>query len=218
MREKPPFWAAFFVSLPIVAEYLVDFCSKNCYDSAINAKEAPLMDNELGARIRALRKERGLSQEALAQALEVSRQAVTKWEDGSSLPSTANLFALSGFFGVPLAELTDTPEGSAPPLNTSAISEKQRRIRTKVLKIGAWALLAVSVPVLLWCAVQYFNAGPPIPDDGSVIGYADSVTSIYVVSNFPTRLFLSALSLFAAGLGILLYLKIKNRKGKTHDR
>lgn len=47
------------------------------------------MDNELGARIRTLRKERGLSQEALAQALEVSRQAVTKWEDGSSLPSTA---------------------------------------------------------------------------------------------------------------------------------
>lgn len=72
------------------------------------------MDNELGARIRTLRKERGLSQEALAQALEVSRQAVTKWEDGSSLPSTANLFALSGFFGVPLAELTGTPEGSAP--------------------------------------------------------------------------------------------------------
>lgn len=55
------------------------------------------MNNELGARIRTLRKERGLSQEALAQALEVSRQAVTKWEDGSSLPSTANLFALSGF-------------------------------------------------------------------------------------------------------------------------
>ena len=42
------------------------------------------MDNELGARIRTLRKERGLSQEALAQTLEVSRQAVTKWEDGVS--------------------------------------------------------------------------------------------------------------------------------------
>lgn len=95
------------------------------------------MDNELGARIRALRKERGLSQEALAQALEVSRQAVTKWEDGSSLPSTANLFALSGFFGVPLAELTGTPEGAASPPSASAISEKQRRIRTKVLRIGA---------------------------------------------------------------------------------
>lgn len=72
------------------------------------------MDNELGTRIRTLRKERGLSQEALAQALEVSRQAVTKWEDGSSLPSTANLFALSGFFGVSLAELTGTPDGTLP--------------------------------------------------------------------------------------------------------
>ena len=89
------------------------------------------MDNELGARIRTLRKERGLSQEALAQALEVSRQAVTKWEDGSSLPSTANLFALSGFFGVPLAELTGTPEGSAPLPGTASISEKTRDKRAK---------------------------------------------------------------------------------------
>ena len=38
-REKPPIRAAFSVSLPIVAEYLVDFCAKNCYDSAINTKE-----------------------------------------------------------------------------------------------------------------------------------------------------------------------------------
>lgn len=91
------------------------------------------MDNELGARIRTLRKERGLSQEALAQALEVSRQAVTKWEDGSSLPSTANLFALSGFFGVPLAELTGTPDGNAP----ASISEKTRDKRTKTLRMGA---------------------------------------------------------------------------------
>ena len=82
------------------------------------------MDNELGARIRTLRKERGLSQEALAQTLEVSRQAVTKWEDGSSLPSTANLFALSGFFGVPLAELTGTPEVDASPSSASAMSEQ----------------------------------------------------------------------------------------------
>ncbi len=179
------------------------------------------MQNELGARIRALRRERGLSQEALAQALEVSRQAVTKWEDGSSLPSTANLFALSGFFGVPLAELTGTPKGAAPVPNAAAISEKQRRIRAKTLRIGAWVLLAVSVPTLIWCAVQYFSAGPPIPDDGSVIGYADTVTAIYAVRVVPflTPLFLSALSFFAAGIGILLYLKIKNWIiGKTHDK
>ena len=176
------------------------------------------MDNELGARIRTLRKERGLSQEALAQALEVSRQAVTKWEDGSSLPSTANLFALSGFFGVPLAELTGTPEVAAPLPNAASISKKQRRIHAKVLKIGAWVLLAVSVPVLLICAVQYFTAGPPIPEDVSIVGGVDMATDIYVMGRFPSHLFLAALSLFVVGFGVLLVPKIKKWKGKTHDR
>lgn len=176
------------------------------------------MDNELGTRIRALRKERGLSQEALAQALEVSRQAVTKWEDGSSLPSTANLFALSGFFGVPLAELTGTPEGAAPPLSTAAISEKTCAKRVKVLRIGAWALLAVSVPILLVCALQYFTAGPPIPEDISIVGGADMATGIYIIGRFPSHLFLAALSLFAVGFSVLIGLEIKKWKGKTHDR
>ena len=176
------------------------------------------MDNELGARIRTLRKERGLSQEALAQALEVSRQAVTKWEDGSSLPSTANLFALSGFFSIPLAELTGTPEGAASLPNAASISKKQRRIRAKVLKIGAWALLAVSVPILLVCALQYFTAGPPIPEDISIVGGADMATDIYIIGRFPSHLFLAALSLFAVGFSVLIGLEIKKWKGKTHDR
>ena len=180
------------------------------------------MDNELGARIRTLRKERGLSQEALAQALEVSRQAVTKWEDGSSLPSTANLFALSGFFGVPLAELTGTPDGNAP----ASISEKTRDKRAKALRISAWVLLAISVPTLIWCAVQHFNnANLPIPEphwysvpsEEEIIGTAETITDIYVISKFPTWLFLSALLLFAVGLGMLIGSKIKRWKGKTHD-
>ena len=174
--------------------------------------------NVFGSRLRKLRKERGLSQEALAQALEVSRQAVTKWEDGSSLPSTANLFALSGFFGVPLAELTGTPEVAAPLPNAASISKKQRRIHAKVLKIGAWVLLAVSVPVLLICAVQYFTAGPPIPEDVSIVGGVDMATDIYVMGRFPSHLFLAALSLFVVGLGVLIGLKIMKWKGKTHDR
>ena len=176
------------------------------------------MDNELGTRIRALRKERGLSQEALAQALEVSRQAVTKWEDGSSLPSTANLFALSGFFGVPLAELTGTPERTAPPPSAAAISEKTCAKRVKILRIGAWALLAVSIPILLVCALQYFTAGPPIPEDISIVGGVDMATDIYIIGRFPSHLFLAALSLFAVGFSVLIGLEIKKWKGKTHDR
>ncbi len=185
------------------------------------------MSNELGARIRMLRRERGLTQEALAQALEVSRQAVTKWEDGSSLPSTANLFALAVFFSVPLAELTGTPESTSPAPPATGVSEKERRTRTKFLTIGACVLLAVSVPVLLWCAVQHFNnASLPIPEpywysvpsEEEIIGAAETITGIYVISKFPTWLFLSAVSLFAVGVGVLFGLLFKRWKGKSHDR
>ncbi len=141
------------------------------------------MDNELGARIRTLRKERGLSQEALAQALEVSRQAVTKWEDGSSLPSTANLFALSGFFGVPLAELTGTPEGAAPPSSASAMSEKAHVKRAKALRISAWVLLAISVPVLLCAPYSILLPDRLFQRMFAIVGDVDMATDIYVRAN-----------------------------------
>ena len=61
---------------------------------------------DLGSRIRALRTERQLSQEIVAEQLHVSRQAVAKWESGASLPSTANLLALCELFGVSPEQLT----------------------------------------------------------------------------------------------------------------
>ena len=54
----------------------------------------------LGERIQALRRERGMSQEDLAEALDISRQAVSKWEKGLSYPDTGNLLALAELFGV----------------------------------------------------------------------------------------------------------------------
>ena len=49
----------------------------------------------LGQRIREHRRRAGLSQEALARRMDVSRQAVTKWESSQSAPSTENLFRLA---------------------------------------------------------------------------------------------------------------------------
>ena len=51
------------------------------------------------------RKKQGLSQIELAEALEVSRQTVSKWETGVALPSAENLLALSRLYGVPVDEL-----------------------------------------------------------------------------------------------------------------
>lgn len=54
----------------------------------------------MGERLLLLRKARGMSQEQLAQALEVSRQAVSKWELNEAVPDVARVVALSELFGV----------------------------------------------------------------------------------------------------------------------
>ncbi|MBQ8789256.1 MAG: helix-turn-helix transcriptional regulator [Oscillospiraceae bacterium] len=59
----------------------------------------------LGEKISDLRKRKGISQEKLAELLDISRQAVTKWESGKGNPDTENLIRLSEIFGVSLDEL-----------------------------------------------------------------------------------------------------------------
>ena len=54
---------------------------------------------ELNERIKDCRLKAGLTQEQVAEAMDVSRQAVTKWENGKSAPSTEKLFKLAELFG-----------------------------------------------------------------------------------------------------------------------
>ena len=58
-----------------------------------------------GDKIAQMRKENNLTQEQLADLLGVSRQSVSKWENGSADPSTANLIALARLYGVDPGEL-----------------------------------------------------------------------------------------------------------------
>jgi len=67
----------------------------------------------LGERIYRLRTERNMSQGDLAEALEVSRQSVSKWENNSAVPELDKLVRLSEVFGVTLDELV--LEKKAPP-------------------------------------------------------------------------------------------------------
>lgn len=63
------------------------------------------MNLEIANRLVALRKENSLSQEALAEKLGISRQAVSKWERAEASPDTDNLIALAKLYHVSLDEL-----------------------------------------------------------------------------------------------------------------
>lgn len=61
----------------------------------------------LGEKIKNIRNQKELSQEKLAELLNVSRQAVSKWETDLSKPDTQNLICLSEIFNVSIDELTE---------------------------------------------------------------------------------------------------------------
>lgn len=63
------------------------------------------MNIKIGEQIQILRKEKGLSQEDLAQVFNVTNQSVSKWETGQSCPDIALLPDIAKFFGVSVDEL-----------------------------------------------------------------------------------------------------------------
>ena len=68
-------------------------------------EETTKVRRSLGEVIKDHRTRCGMTQEFVAEQLGVSRQAVSKWENGTSEPTTSNLLALSRLFGVPAEEL-----------------------------------------------------------------------------------------------------------------
>lgn len=68
-------------------------------------EEKKAVCRSLGEALKAHRTEKQMTQEFVAETLGVSRQAVSKWENGTSDPSTSNLCALAKLYGVPVEEL-----------------------------------------------------------------------------------------------------------------
>lgn len=86
----------------------------------------------IGERITALRKEKNISQTELAKRLNVSRQAVSKWEQGTSSPDTDRLIQLAEILGTEVEYLaTGThPEPGSVVLN---VVETVERVEEKVV-------------------------------------------------------------------------------------
>ena len=78
---------------------------------------------EFHEKLQELRKSKGLTQEELAEALYVSRTAVSKWESGRGYPSIDSLKEISRFFGVTIDELICPQE-----MMTAAEDDKRQSI------------------------------------------------------------------------------------------
>lgn len=94
---------------------------------------------KIGSNIAALRKEKGITQEELANALGVSAQAVSKWENNSSCPDVSLLAVIADYFGVTVdallrsgAEEITRADPPSTDNNVAAAHGGKRNVRIKV--------------------------------------------------------------------------------------
>lgn len=105
-----------------------------------------------------LRKKEGMSQADVSEKLDVSRQAVSRWESGDLRPSTENLQALCKLYNVKLDDLLDESNEEVPIENTecqkaeSNIERKDKENRRVWAKRGIIAamILALAACCIFW--------------------------------------------------------------------
>lgn len=124
--------------------------------------------NQLGENIAKFRKAKGLSQEKVAEVLEVSRQAVTKWESNISRPSSDNLIKLADTLGVSVdvllgndvCEDANEAEGVGPDkmpwifIGISAVCFISYMIISNLLDVFVFGTLVCMF--IIWIPIQLF--------------------------------------------------------------
>ena len=109
------------------------------------------MNTTLGKRIAALRREKGLKQDELAEKLGVSAQAVSKWENDQTCPDISLLPSLAKTLGVSVDELLSGKQESAPVVQV--LPQNQRKdIKDMVLRIVVKSgdnNVRINIPLLL---------------------------------------------------------------------
>ena len=93
---------------------------------------------EFHEKLQKLRKQKELTQEELAQALYVSRTAISKWESGRGYPSIDSLKAIAKFFGVTIDDLLSGEEA------LTIAEEESRQVKRSLLDL-MFALLDLSM-------------------------------------------------------------------------
>lgn len=114
------------------------------------------------------RKALGLSQEALAERVQVSRQAVSKWETAEAMPDMAKLMALADVLEMSMDELCGRSETARPTQPAAAPKKAASGRGARVLCVILALLLLISVILLLNAASP--TAAPSLPDTVTVSG------------------------------------------------
>ena len=114
---------------------------------------------KLADKLFELRKEKGWSQEKLAEQINVSRQSISKWESGQALPELEKVVELSKIFKVTTDYLL-LEERDKSEINPILSEDEKDRYYKEVKSYGFWHILYILVSAL---AIYLFSAGSSFP-------------------------------------------------------
>ena len=95
----------FIVAVFVYLIYLLIMALRKYLKSEPVRKEKSALRISLGERLKQERIRHKMTQEFVGETIGVSRQAVSKWENGASDPSTSNLFAIADLYGISVEDL-----------------------------------------------------------------------------------------------------------------
>ena len=127
--------------------------------------DGQMLKNQLGTNIAMYRKEYGLTQAQLAEKLNFSDKAVSKWERGESMPDVLTLVQIARLFSVSVDDLLRDPDalpehvGSVQRVVGNAYEKTLKRKADKKIILKLCSLIVWSVALLIF--VAFSSAGVP---------------------------------------------------------
>lgn len=142
------------------------------------------LKHQLGANIAAYRKRYGMTQVGLADKLNYSDKAVSKWERGESMPDVLTLVQLADLFDITVNDLLADP--NALPANTGAVQKAMERAVEKTLKRKANKnIILMLCSVLVWFVALFLFvviSSLDIPKSWMAFVYAVPANAIVALS------------------------------------
>ena len=123
---------------------------------------------EFHEKLQELRKQKGLTQEELAESLYVSRTAISKWESGRGYPNIDSLKAISKFFSVTIDELLSGEE-------VLTIAEENQKQKEAYLRDMVFGLLDLSAAIVFF--VPFFGQ--------KADGYVQAISLLFLTEIAP---------------------------------
>ena len=186
----------------------------------------------LGETIYRLRTKAGMSQDALANALDVSRQSVSKWENNAAVPELEKLMKLSEIFGVTLDELVGREQTApaAPAAPPAQSPPPYRTIGTILLGFGLLTTLLLSIlggflvgvflgtPFTIAGSIFLSNSKEPLFHAAWGIFAVYAPVGFFFMLNFMGfGVYVKALVIGVWFAALIVWAMVRHRRGKLSD-